>query len=135
MKDIGNVYTNMVYVLLIAFLCLYPTPSGSVDYYVTPTSPPNTDCPLPCNTLDQYAQTSSLLSNKDNVSLLFLEGLHTLNHILRISRTKQLSLTQVHSGSKVIIKCNSAGFHFRDVKHFEIGNLTLLWAGCAGRQD
>ena len=115
-----------VLLFFVASLFLSPTLCGSVEYYVTPTSPPNTDCPQPCYTLDQYALDTTLLSNKENVSLLFLEGLHTLNHTLRISGTKKLSLTPAHSRSAVSIKCNGRlSIRFEDVTHVHISNLTL----------
>ena len=115
-----------VLLFFVASLFLSPTLCGSVEYYVTPTSPHNTDCPQPCYTLDQYALDTTLLSIKENVSLLFLEGLHTLNHTLRISGTKKLSLTPAHSRSAVSIKCNGRlSIRFEDVTHVHISNLTL----------
>ena len=113
-----------VLLLIVASLSLSPTPCGSVEYYVTPTSPPNTDCPQPCYTLDYYALNTTLLSNKENVSLLFLEGLHTLNQGLAISGTRQIHLTQFHIRSEVIVKCNN-NIRFEDITYLEIRNLTM----------
>ena len=48
-----------------------------------------------------------------------------MDHSLQISGTKRIYLTQVHSWSKVIVKCNSAGISFGDIIHLEISNLTL----------
>ena len=113
----------MVYWIVLLFFSTSLSLSlcGSVDYYVTPTSP-NTDCPQPCYTLDYYALNPSLLSNKENVSLLFFEGLHTLNHDLEISQMKRLRLIQV--SEQVIVKCNS-DIHFEHINQLEIINLTL----------
>ena len=64
-------------------LLLSPLPlSGAQEYCVTPTQPPNPACPSgkPCHTLNDYAKNSSdLFSGKDDVSLLFLDGLHNLS--------------------------------------------------------
>ena len=121
----GNMsYSLISTIFFVASLFLSPTLCGSVEYYVTPTSPPNADCPQPCYTLDQYALNTTLLSNKENVSLLFLEGLHTLNHDLEISQIKQLRLIQVHSSAQVIVKWNS-DIRFKYIIHFEINNLTM----------
>ncbi len=41
---------------------------------------PAADCPEPCHTLDQYAQNQSfILAGYNNITLIFLEGVHNLN--------------------------------------------------------
>ena len=122
--------TNMVYyIVLLLFstsLSLSPTPCGSFEYYVTPTSPPNTDCPQPCHTLDYYALNTTLLSNKENVSLLFLEGRHYLNHDLKISGIKKICLTQFHSRSEITVICdNHRHILFENITHLKISNLSI----------
>ena len=112
----------LVSVFFLASLCPMCT---SVEYYVTPTTPPITRCPLPCYTLDHYALNHSLLSNKENVSLLFLEGLHTLNQTLVIKGTSHMRWTQVQSESVVIVKCNYSDIVFEHVVHLELSNLTM----------
>ena len=81
--------------ILILFISL-PT-CGTVEYYVTPTQPPNLNYPLgkPCHTLDEYAlHYSQQLSNqKGDVSLIFLNGVHTLSQNLTVSNTSNLYLT------------------------------------------
>ena len=129
--------SNMVYyfvlLLFAASLSLSPTPCGSVEYYVTPTSPPNTDCPQPCYTLDYYALNTTLLSNKENVSLLFLEGLHTLNHDLEISGIKTMCLTQFHSMSEINcdsmpeITDNHRRIRFENITYLKISNLCIYY--------
>ena len=122
--------TNMVYyIVLLLFsssLSLSPTLCGSVEYYVTPTSPPNTDCPQPCYTLDYYALNTTLLSNKENVSLLFLEGIHYLNHDLEISGIMKMCLTQFHSRSEITVICdNHRHIWFENITHLKISNLSI----------
>ena len=98
---------------------------------MTPTTPPNADCPQPCYTLDHYALNPSLLSNnlKENVSLLFLEGLHTLNYTLKIFGTRRVCWTKVHSGfnseSVVFRLTNYSDIKIEAVSHLELSNLTM----------
>ena len=55
----------------------------TVVYYVTPTEPPNPDCPgQPCQTLEHYFSHKEeyFNSNKINVTMLLLGGEHVLSH-------------------------------------------------------
>ena len=117
------------YIVLLLFstsLSISPTPCESVEYYVTPSSLPNTDCPQPCYTLDYYALNTTLLSNKENVSLLFLEGLHTLNQTLKISGVQKMSLTKFHSRSEITVICdNHRHIWFENITHLKISNLSI----------
>ena len=74
--------------------------SGAQEYYVTPTQPPNPACPSgkPCHTLNDYAKNSSdLFSGKDDVSLLFLDGLHNLSdYSLEITNKMCLTIAGVN---------------------------------------
>ena len=48
----------------------------AVEYYVTPTPPPNPACPsdYPCYTLEQYGQNASqFLTVKGNLTILLME--------------------------------------------------------------
>ena len=122
--------SNMVYYFILLLfstsLSLSPTPCGSVEYYVTPTSPPNTDCPQPCYTLDYYALNTTLLSNKENVSLLFLEGLHTSNQTLKISGIKTMWMTKFHSRSEITVICDiHRHIWFENITHLKISNLSI----------
>ena len=91
----------MLYWLLRIFLgtTLSITPCGSVEYYVTPSQPPNKACPPgePCYTLNEYALNySTQLSNReDNVSLMFIGGSHNLDYTLKITNVKLLSIGSV----------------------------------------
>ena len=74
-------------------LCRGFSPALSVDYYVTPTPPPNLACPSgsPCHTLDNYAvNTSQLFGNEENITLICLDGFHELNHDLVLSDLQEV---------------------------------------------
>ena len=73
--------------------------SGAEEYYVTPTQPPNPACPSgkPCHTLNDYAKNASFLfSGKDDVSLLFLDGIHDLSDSLEITNTTNVTIAGVN---------------------------------------
>ena len=57
------------------------SPCMAETFYVTPTLLAPADCPQqPCDTLDQYAHNSSLLAGYNNITLIFLEGVHILSY-------------------------------------------------------
>ena len=89
-----------ILLLLTGGLLLSPLPlSGAQEYYVTPTQPPNPACPSgkPCHTLNDYAKNASFLfSGKDDVSLLFLDGTHTLSDSLDITNTTNVTMAGVN---------------------------------------
>ena len=71
--------------LVLEVFSLILTPGEAVVYYVTPTEPPNPDCPgQPCQTLDYYFSHKEeyFNSSKMNVTMLVLGGRHilSLNH-------------------------------------------------------
>ena len=68
--------------LVLEVFSLILTPSEAVIYYVTPTEPPNPDCPgQPCQTLDYYFSHKEeyFNSSKINVTMLLLGGEHILS--------------------------------------------------------
>ena len=76
------------------------------EYYVTPTPPPNAACPpdKPCHTLSYYASNAEHLFNtKENVSLFFLDGNHTLvdRLSLEIEQTHFLTVATINSSFNV----------------------------------
>ena len=75
------------------------------EFYVTPTGQHDPACPSgkPCHTLNDYAKNStSLLCGKDNVSLLFLDGMHILTgQNLEISDTMNLTLARVNTSYNI----------------------------------
>ena len=70
------------------------------EFYVTPTQPLSSACPdeKPCYTLSDYASNASFLfNNKDDVSLLFLDGQHVLtNQTLELSNIQNLTIAGVN---------------------------------------
>ena len=81
------------------------TPSKAVVYYVTPTEPPNHDCPgQPCQTLDHYFSNKEeyFNRNKVNVTMHLLSGEHILsrNH----SESKDTDNCLYSGGPAQIIK-------------------------------
>ena len=62
----------------------FPATARAVEYYVTPTSPPNPACRNghPCYTLQQYGQSTShfFTEGKGNITLLFINGTHYLRN-------------------------------------------------------
>ncbi len=80
MKIVLKTFEMDVAPVLALILSILSLQCQAQEYYVTPTPPPNLDCPpeKPCHTLSYYASNASLLSNKENVSLVFLDGNHTL---------------------------------------------------------
>ncbi len=68
---------------------------GAQEYYVTPTSPPNPNCPSDklCQTLDYYANNASgLINGRENVSLLFMSGYHYSETIFEIANVDNFTI-------------------------------------------
>ncbi len=85
--------------LLLVTILLCPLSPEAQEYYVTPTPTPNPDCPLdqPCHTLSYYASNaSSLFNNRENVSLLFLDGAHNLDVSLVIFQVQSMTIAGVN---------------------------------------
>ena len=75
---------SFLLILEVLSLILTCTPGEAVVYYVTPTEPPNPDCPgQPCQTLDYYFSHKEeyFNSSKINVTMLLLGGEHILSWI------------------------------------------------------
>ena len=69
---------------------------GAQEYYVTPTPPPNPNCPSDklCHTLDYYANNASgLINGRENVSLLFIKGYHYSETIFEIANVDNFTIT------------------------------------------
>ena len=81
----------LFFLLVLEVLSLILIPSETVIYYVTPTEPPNPDCPgQPCQTLDYYFSHKEeyFNSNKINVTMLLMGG----KHILSWNHTKSVNI-------------------------------------------
>ena len=78
--------------------------------YVTPTIPPNPDCPdgLPCHTLKQYFSNNSLTQQSTNLSMIFLPGQHA--GVCKRTELKSLSFNATGVGQVVTINCTTIVF-------------------------
>ena len=76
------VWRVLLLLLSIGIICPHTsTFCEAVEYYVTPTPPPNADCPVdkPCHTIDEYVeQSSEYFDEQASISLRFLKGIHNL---------------------------------------------------------
>ena len=81
------------------------TPGEAVVYYVSPTKPPNPDCPgQPCHTLEYYSCNGmSYFSSKNiNITIILMQGNHTLiNCGIDIEHLETCIITGVGSASDV----------------------------------
>ena len=89
------------HILLVCLqLVLTLSRSAGVEYYVTPTLLPNPNCPQGnhCHTLNQYAVNSSqFFDNVEDISLLFLDGIHNLTHRLEVRGTANFYMSRLVS--------------------------------------
>ncbi|XP_064386650.1 uncharacterized protein LOC135335166 [Halichondria panicea] len=119
----------LVVPLLLVTILLCPLSPEAQEYYVTPTPPPNPDCPLdqPCHTLSYYiyaSNASSLFNDRENVSLLFLDGFHSLDVSLVISQLQSLTISGVNANGN---RCASIQFNSQviNVSVLKIENIKL----------
>ncbi len=130
-----------VFPLLLVTILLCPPSPEAQEYYVTPTPPPNPDCPLdqPCHTLSYYASNVlSLFNNRENVSLLFLDGIHELKYMTTyqlssppIQQVQSLTIAGVNglfdNGiPRASIQFNLIPLQLKNVSVLEIKNIKLL---------
>ena len=115
-------------IIFLSCLCLLVlTPlhhcNGEVVYYVTPTLPPNPDCPdgFPCHTLEHYFSNSSFTEQTANLSMAFLTGQHA--GVCKQIELKSLSFSASGVGHDVAINCTKIVFSNAVAIHFT--NLTL----------
>ena len=115
---LGELIVNAVFVVA----------SDTTVYYVTPTEPPNPDCPgQPCQTMEHYFKNGDryFSRNKINVTMKFLHGNHTLNTnqycIKGLSRFKMIGTKPPRD-----IVYVSATVNFTSVAAIRIENLTVI---------
>ena len=99
--------------------------------HVRPASS-NTSCPTyPCHTLSEYAHHHGEYFNTSNITLQFLQGIHTLNVNLDITNIQQLDILGDPSALiPTSIVCSShIGFTFRNISLVRIDG--LAFASCA----
>ena len=91
--------------------------------YVTPTLPPNPDCPdgLPCHTLEHYFSNSSFTEQTANLSMVFLTGQH--GGVCKQTELKSFSFSASGVGHEVAINCTTIVFSNAVAIYFT--NLTL----------
>ena len=91
--------------------------------YVTPTLPPNPDCPggFPCHTLEHYFSNSSFTEQTANLSMVFLTGQHA--GVCKQTELKSLSFSASGVGHEVAINCTTIVFSNAVAIYFT--NLTL----------
>ncbi len=99
------------------------TCGAAQEYFVTPTPPPNPNCPSdkPCQTLDYYATNTTLLSNKNNVSLIFLEGNHQTS-FFDVANSTTMTVAG-NNKEKVNILCSI--FSLENVSNLTVKNLSF----------
>ena len=116
--------------LLLDKLLLIQHCNGEV-VYVTPTPPPNEDCPygVPCHTLQHYFSNKSFTERRDNLTLVFISGDHT--GFCENTAIKSTALNITGTGGRVAIGCtnieltNVAAIYFENVilDHWYISSL------------
>ena len=78
--------------------------------FVSPTPPPNPNCPdnLLCHTLQHYFSNSSLTQQKTNLTMIFLTGQHA--GVCKQTELKLLSFSAVGVSQDVAINCTTIVF-------------------------
>ena len=104
-------------------------PSSSEVLFVTPTDAVTQPILSSMSyTLDQYAQNVSLLKGHDNVTLVFLEGVHNLSHNFEIDlniSTLKLQGQGMSSYDTTINVQQSVSIVFRRIKHLVQSNIHI----------
>ena len=106
--------------LLLDKLLLAQHCNGAV-VYVTPTPPPNKDCPygVSCHTLQHYFSNKSFTKQRDNLTLVFISGEHT--GFCEKTTIKSTALNVTGTDGRVTIGCmdiqltNAAAIYFENV--------------------
>ena len=124
------------HLLLIFVISISSSTCVVQEYFVSPTPLPNPRCPQVnfCHTLNQYAANSSHFFNKiDNISLLFLDGVHNLIHRLEVIGTanfymSRLSSVDNHVPVVAIDSQSDGGLSFNGVLNLTLEDLTFISA-------
>ena len=113
-----------MYSILFLLMVLIPLHHcNGEEVYVTPTLPPNPDCPdgLPCHTLKHYFSNNSLTQQISDLSMIFLPGRHA--GVCKRTELKSLSFSATGIGQVVTINCTTIVFSNAMAIYFT--NLTL----------
>ena len=112
----------------------YLSVCGAEVFYVSPTRTVPQNCPSPCHTLDEYAQSISLLARHTNISLVFLEGVHDLSYNLTVTglsdSNPNISMIMLggngaQPGTTVINLQSQVFISFSDVINVRLRNIRL----------
>ena len=102
---------NLFLVLCIAFIALTvlcPVKTSCEQFYIVPSTNHSSLCPSqPCLTLNQYAENASEY-NYSNMTLILLEGNHSLEYELSITNLTEISIS-AQQGDTVTITCSYPG--------------------------
>ena len=130
---------DIVLVLSLTGSLLLTTPgpavgvAAAVVYYVTPSEPPNPNCPLgdPCETLDHYASNiTGYFDGNDNVTMMFLSGNHTSTSCFTFSCPNPgqpcLNISMVGLRDTINVEIHlECDFTMLRVKRLTMSNLTI----------
>jgi len=108
---------------------VYYVPTGeALIYYVTPTAPPNPDCPTtgkPCQTLEYYVtHTGIFFTVGANVTMLFLRGKHTVKDNsteLIVDLLTRFAMVGMHPAQEIVVCVN---INLYTISEFHIESIT-----------
>ena len=96
---------NLIILFITLHLCISRHCEGVV-VYVTPTPPPNADCPhdMPCHTLQHFFNNESFLQQSDNLTMNFINGEHI--GLCKKTAIKSTSFSVIGIDKEVTIMCS-----------------------------
>ena len=96
---------NLIILFITLHLCISRQCEGVV-VYVTPTPPPNADCPhdMPCHTLRHFFSNESFLQQSDNLTMNFINGEHI--GLCKKTAIKSTSFSVIGIDKEVTIMCS-----------------------------
>ena len=106
-------------------------PSEAVVYYVTPTEPPNSDCPGdPCQTLDYYFSHGDRYFNSDkhSISMIFMHGNHRRLKNATVKDLETFEMIGMEPTYDVVVQFSNV-IQLTNITTIYIGVLTLTKAG------
>ncbi len=116
----------LVALVIISWLLL----CGAQVYYVSPTLPLNSACPSdkPCHTLSYYAANTSIFSNSNNVSLLFLDGHYNLSNNFQLNLSlfnQSFTLAAVNLTEDISVSLSSVSIYFGTLSLVKLAGISL----------
>ena len=100
------------------------------EVYVTPTPPPNPDCPdgLPCQTLQHYFNNVSLIQQDKKITMIFLSGQH--EGVCNRTVLMLTSFTLKGLGQGVAINCTDIELRNATKIHLECLTIVQWYISC-----